>query len=204
MQQPIAETRKPADMPSAPEKPEVLPQTISLKELANDEFSHYSVAIIERILHSSRTANAREDRGRIMNLWKSIASGCAKEMTDIAQLLHEGQIVAVGEKEFILTYPTASMCNQVMKMKFKRDSLRFLLDYLGDNYNYIALPENTWTEKRTEYINQYNIGIRFPKITPINDPNLSVEKENQEYLKSQERMVNRAMEMFGGNIVKIE
>ena len=40
--------------------------------MANDEYSRYSVTVLERILHDSRTEEAREDKVRIMNLWKNL------------------------------------------------------------------------------------------------------------------------------------
>ena len=52
-----------------------------------------------------------------------------------------------------------------MRPKFKRKALPLLYQALGEAYNYMALPENIWFDKRTEYINQYNIGIKFPKLT---------------------------------------
>lgn len=173
-------------------------------EMSNDQYSNYDVVILERILHSSRSEAARNDKKRIANLWRGLSKSTPRDQLHIADLLQEGQLVAVGEKEFVLVYSNAALCNQVMKMAFKRDSLKLLYDFLGDTYNYLALPEYVWNDKRTEYINQYNIGIRFPKLTPINDPNLNVITENQEYLDNQESSVNKALNFFGQDLVKIE
>ena len=89
-------------------------------------------------------------------------------------------------------------------MSFKRESLKLLYDFLGDTYNYFAIPENIWLEKRTEYINQYNIGIRFPKLTPINDNTLNVLEDNKEYLKKEESSTSKAIAFFGEDFVKVE
>ena len=107
--------------------------------------------VVERILHDSRTQEAREDKVRVMELWKTLHNNATHEQLDIADLLQEGQIVAVGNKEFILVYPNASLCNQVMKIKFKREALNLLYKNLGDTYNYIALPEKVWSEKERIY-----------------------------------------------------
>ena len=186
------------------DKPNVEPVSLVKPQPEVDEFSQYSVEIIERILHASRGEFARNDKIRIANLWRSLDKSVNHEATDIAELLQEGQVVAVGEREFIISYPNAALCNQVMKNKFKRESLKLLYDFLGESYNYIALPEELWKEKRMEYINQYNIGIRLPKLTPINDPNLNVENASQDFISHHEKAVNKAMRLFGENIVKIE
>ena len=188
---------------NAEEKSAAPYKNISLRNLANDPFSNYQVEVVERILHDSRTQEAREDKVRVMELWKTLHNNATHEQLDIADLLQEGQIVAVGNKEFILVYPNASLCNQVMKIKFKREALNLLYKNLGDTYNYIALPEKVWSEKRNEYINQYNIGVRFPKLTPIDDPSLDVKKENQDFLERQEKLIDQAIKIFGEDFVKI-
>ena len=91
-----------------------------------------------------------------------------------------------------------------MRLSFKRESLKILYDFLGDTYNYFAIPENIWLEKRTEYINQYNIGTRFPKLTPIDDINLSVVEDNKEFLRKQESSRSKAVSFFGEELVKVE
>ena len=46
----------------------------------------------------------------------------------------------------------------------------------------MALPENVWQEKRSEYHSQYFTGTKNIKLTPINEPALTVLSDNQEYL----------------------
>lgn len=174
-----------------------------LAGIHDEEYNSFSVSVLERILHSSRTPEAREDKVRIVNLWKSLTKRCSSDLLRVAQILQDGQIVAVGENEFVLVYPTTSLCNQVMHPKFKRHSLQLLYDVFGDAYNYMAIPDNVWYEKRTEYINQYNIGIKFPKLTPFDDPGLSIDNINDE-ISHLDRLVNDAVRILGEDIVKIE
>jgi hypothetical protein len=89
-----------------------------------------------------------------------------------------------------------------MRPKFKRKALPLLYQALGEAYNYMALPENIWFDKRTEYINQYNIGIKFPKLTPFDDPRLSADETDT--MSPQERMASEAIRILGEEIVKIE
>lgn len=173
-------------------------------DMANDEFSRYSVTVLERILHDSRSEIARTDKTRLMNLWKNLDRSVPQSQSHIATLLQDGKLVATGKKEFVLVYPNAALCNQVMRLSFKKESLKLLYDFLGDTYNYFAIPENAWLEKRTEYINQYNIGTRYPKLTPILDTNLNVLDENKEYLKKQDSSRSKAISFFGEELVKVE
>jgi hypothetical protein len=120
----------------------------------------------------------------------------------VVDLLSKGKVVAVGNKQFIITYQTSTLCNQVMRTSFKEKSLRLLYNELGDTYNYMALPESIWLDKRREYIGQYNIGFTNPKLTPINDPTLVV--ITSQYRDPKETVINKTIEMFGSDIVKVE
>lgn len=191
----IPEKPKPSPEPEAPKED-------ALKGLDDPEYNSFSVSVLERILHSSRTQEARDDKGRIVNLWKNLTRNCPGELLSTAQILQDGQIVAVGNREFILVYPTVALCNQVMRPKFKRKALPFLYEVLGAVYNYMAIPDNLWLEKRTEYINQYNIGIKYPKLTPFDDPRLSADETDP--MSPQEKMAGEVMKLLGADIVKIE
>lgn len=174
--------------------------------IPNDEdFSSYSEKVIERILNDSRKPEARNDKARITNLWKVISHNVSADDLSIADILRRGQITAVGNKEFILVYDNPTICNQVMSHKFKNKSLKILYDLLGETYNYMALPNEIWLMKRSEYVNQYNIGIKYPTLTPINDPSLKVitEQDDNKFMNNKEKMIATAYEMFG-DIVKIE
>ena len=173
-------------------------------ELVNDEYSNYSVTVLERILHDSRTEEARDDKARIVKLWKNMDRNVPQSQSHIASLLQDGKLVATGKKEFVIVYPNAALCNQVMRLSFKKDALKLLYDFLGDTYNYFAIPEDIWLEKRTEYINQYNIGTRFPKLTPINDSRLNVIEENKNFLKKEDTPKSKAISFFGEELVKVE
>ena len=69
----------------------------------------------------------------------------------------------------------------------------------------MALPENTWQEKRTEYRGQYNMGVRYPKLSPIRNSELkSINLEPEAFGFKQNKAVQRAEELFGKNLVKVE
>ncbi|HHU55848.1 MAG TPA: DNA polymerase III subunit gamma/tau [Acholeplasmataceae bacterium] len=167
-----------------------------------DKYQTYDIKIVENIMHQSFSIDARNGMKRINGLWGQLEKGIDPIDLGIIELLKDGNVVAVGDKEFIITYKTAALCNQVMRQSFKNKSLTLLEKILGDKYNYIALPEKIWLEKRQEYVNQYTIGIKYPKLTPINDPELII--YTQEYTDPKDQMIKKAKAMFGEDIVNVE
>jgi hypothetical protein len=158
---------------------------------------------IEKILHETRQESARADRPRIVSLWDSLLKAITPQQQITAELLHEGVVSAVGDKSLVIVYPNAVLCNQVMKPRFKKNALRLLYDYLGDAYDYIAIPDYIWTEKRTEYKDQYNIGVGYPVLKEINDPNLMFE-DDEEPQGEYEKKIEEVRSMFGDDFVTIE
>ena len=162
--------------------------------------STYDVKIIEKILHEARTEAGRNDRERVTRTWRLLDSNTDPKFSGIADRLKQGRISAVGVREFIITFASSTLCNQVMKTDFKAKAAELFKIYLGDTYDYIALPEKIWLEKREEYINQYNNGIIYPTLTPINDPNLVIIKPDQEYKDPNEKICEDAKDKFGSLI----
>lgn len=67
----------------------------------------------------------------------------------------------------------------------------------------LPLPENTWQEKRKEYYGQYSMGIKYPKLSPINNPELRaiIIKEEKEQKNG---TYDRAVSFFGSKITRKE
>lgn len=177
------------------------PTVIESTEL--DEFERYDVKVVERILNDSRKEEAKNDKARIVGLWKVLVEKTPEERRGIAEVLQEGNIVAVGNREFIIIYSSASMCSQVMKRKFKRESLKLLFDFLGSTYNYLALPENVWLNKRAEYVNQYNIGAKNIKLEPF-DENIIRALMSDNEPTPEEEMLDKAQKLFGEDIIEFK
>ena len=116
----------------------------------------------------------------------------------VAEILTEGQITAVGNHEFVIIYSNSAICNQVMSRRFKRSSLKLLYDLLGGDYNYFAISHEVWIAKRREYSEQYSIGTKYPTLSPINDPSLKV--NNEEEKNESEEMLRKMYDIFGENI----
>ena len=183
--------------------PIILRDAPRLNEEELDEFERFDIKVVERILNGSRTPDARSDRDRILSLWPHLVEKTPEERKSVSEVLQEGVVSAVGNKEFIIVYESPSVCNQVMKRKFKRDSLKVLFDLLGATYNYMALPTSVWEEKRTEYKNQYNIGSTNIRLRPINDAMLDI-LINANEKTPEEEMLTKAKGLFGDKIIEVK
>lgn len=165
----------------------------------------YDIRIVERILHESRQLECREEKGRLAGCWSKLEDKVGYVLAPIAKVLHDGKLVANGKKELLIVYPTATICNHLMEPKNYADAKQVLRITLGRDYDFLALPENTWQEKRTEYIGQHSIGIVYPKLTPINNPELNVVIPNYEQMnQKQKRPLQQAKSFFGNAFVEEE
>ena len=190
-----------------PKKEVVEPQAeiiVGKQEEKVDKFAAYDIKDIEQMLYDSRLPEARNDKQRVQEAWKTLTRGIQPDLIPLAEMLQQAQVSVVGNRELLLTYPNVSLCNQVMRSRFKKEALKVLYSKLGDTYNYIALPFDIWQEKRQEYVKQYQIGIAKPKLTKLDIPGLNIIDEKQEYVTKEEKIINKAIEIFGDDIVKVE
>lgn len=163
-----------------------------------DEYERYDVKVLERILNDARNPEYRDEKGRLDRVWKELLRLVPLDKRGVAEILAEGMITAVGNHEFVLIYSNASMCNQVMNRRFKKVSLKLLYDILGTDYNYFAITQEVWLEKRSEYANQYSVGTKYPTLSPIGDPNLRVVIDDDD--SDSDSMIRKSMSLFGDNL----
>lgn len=163
-----------------------------------DEYEQYDVKVLERILNDSRVEEYASEKERILSLWKNIIDLAPSDKRGTAEILHEGEVKAVGNHEFVIIYSNARICNQVMGRKFKRNSLRLLQELLNDYYNYMAITKEQWVLKRQEYANQYVMGTKYPTLTPFTDPNLKVSITDDDETES---MSKKVIDIFGDNVI---
>jgi len=167
-----------------------------------DEFEKYDVRVVERILNNSQAKKkeSKEMLTRITELWKNINQSASYDKQNISEVLSEGEVVVVGDNEIIITFKNSAICNQVMRRQFRREAINVIRDCLGSKYIYLALPKKIWLDKRTEYINQYFMGTKEPKLKPIYDPTLNVGVERK-IVKPEEELVDNVKKLFG-NLVE--
>jgi len=177
-----------------------------ISEISSSEPKNpYDISHVENILHDSRSEEAKTDRAKIMSEWRTLDKGISISLTKIAQLLMSATVSAIGKNAIIITYPSVSMCNHVMSKKFKEDAYLVFKSKIGKKLEYIALPNEIWLEKRNEYVGQYNMGVKFPKLKPLDNPDLKVVEESESpFLNEKNKAVEKAKSLFGDGLVKIE
>ena len=185
------------------EKPQVVEEIILPKEPEiTDKFAKYDIKDLEKLLFDAQDKSAKNDKARILELWKTLNRGVDPINLSVANLLIEGKVVAVGNKELVITFDSITKCNETMRASFKSKAIKFLYYKLGSTYNYLALPVNVWNEKRAEYVDQYQAGNKRAKLTPfaiagLNLNNLDEKDKNNDKIEQTRRM-------FGEDIVKIK
>lgn len=194
--QPVVVENKPLAQESIENKPD--------EESKKDKFAKYDIKDIEKLLHDSRAMESKNDKVRIEQVWRNMTRGARPEHLSIIETLQEGKVAVVGNKEFIIVFPNVSICNIVMRRKFKDVAIRILYNLLGDTYDYVALPIDVWTRKSREYKEQYQIGIRFPTLKPLNVPGLEIASDVEEYQSKTDRTIDKTIELFGKDNVEIE
>lgn len=174
-------------------------------ETTDESAKVYDVKIVERILHQARDQKCREEKINILSNWSKLEDRVGHLLSPTAKLLSEGTLTANGYNELLIVYPHASMCNHLMEPKGHTNALQVLKITFGKDYDFIALPENTWQEKRLEYAGQYNMGIKYPRLTPIKNPELKVVVINTSTLSSKKNQsIHQAESFFGEDIVEKE
>ncbi len=164
----------------------------------------YDVRILERILHESRDIECREEKARLLTLWPKLEDKVGYVLASAAKILNDGKLAANGKNELLIIYPKASICNQLMEPKNYNDAKQVLRITFGKDYDFMALPENVWQEKRSEYHGQYGVGIRYPKLTPINNPELKVVVVNYDKVNNEKKPLQQVRDFFGVGKVEEE
>lgn len=160
--------------------------------------SVFDVHIVENILHQARSQECREEKIKLVANWPKIEDKVGGLLAPIARLLASGLLVANGNTHLLIVYSNAQLCNHIMEPKNYQDAKEILKVTFNKDYDFIALPDDTWKEKRLEYHNQYRVGNKFPVLTPINNPLLHVVKVNKEpALTERQKVLKKANDFFG-------
>ena len=165
----------------------------------------YDVKRIETILHESRDQKAREEKVKIVNNWRRMGDKLSLHLTPVARYLMDGVLAANGLKEMIIVYPNAQICNYLMEEKVHLDAKQVLKNAFGKEYDFIALPESVWQDKRKEYHSQYYMGVKYPKLSPINHPELKIMKTDKSLTTPKVNSIDQKAEaLFGKALIRKE
>ena len=172
-------------------------------EEKDDTQKAYNIKTIENILHQSRDKRNLDDSTKINSVWPRLVNLVPQALENIALTLSEGKVMVNGANYLLIIYPKAATCNFLMIDKNHSLARQVLRNTLQRDYDFIALPVNTWEEIRDEYKNQYHMGIKFPQLSPINNPELKVINiSNHATFSNKAKNYEKAVELFGANIIK--
>lgn len=190
--------------PKLAEKPIVSETKPRMVEQIDDTQKVFDIKIVERILHESRTKEARVEKIKLVNEWSKISNSIGNNtaLSATASLLRDGTLTANGQSEILIVYSDASVCNHLMSTRVHKEAKEVLKMAFGREYDFMALPENTWQEKRKEYYSQYAIGISKPVLSEIRNPNLRAIVTKEEPKK--EGTFDRVSSFFGTNNIRKE
>lgn len=187
---------------------EIVPETPvkvnEVKPTEVDETSKYfNHLTLERVMHQARDRHCIDERNRTIEMWKTMPNRVNASLLSIAKLLSDGKMVVHAGNFVVIIYSTATMCNKLMTPNTYALAKQVFKESFGKEYDFLALPENTWQEKNNEYRDQYQTGIKYPKLTPFRNPELRVITQMPEnFTNPKSSSEQKAVELFGSDIVK--
>ena len=198
IEEPVVESVQEAKPEPIKEKVVEVPQPIVSSMIEEDITSKvYDIKIIENILHESRLPECRNVKNQIMQAWSLLEDKVGGQLMYVAKILSNGLPVANGKTHLLIVYPSAQICNHIMDPKHHENAKEVLKATLGKAFDFIALPDDTWKEKRLEYHNQFRIGDTYPKLSPINNSKLRVVVKKEQAKSEREIAIAKANDFFG-------
>ena len=142
---------------------------------------------------------SKRKKTNIQNQWDEINRQAEPNVFTLAQDFSKGDLKAVWQNEFIITYPTVVMVNKLMRADVRKKLKRLLKKVYSIDLDFIALPEELWESKRKEFFEQFNIGMS-PKLTDFAFQGLHLEEETRE----EPEVIKDAIAEFGESLVQLK
>jgi DNA polymerase III subunit gamma/tau len=143
--------------------------------------------------------SSKRKKTNIINQWDEINRQAEPNVFTLAQDFSKGDIKAVWQNEFIITYPTVVTVNKLMRADVRKKLKRLLKKVYSIDLEFIALPEELWETKRKEFFEQFNIGMS-PKLTDFAFQGLHLEEETRE----EPEVIKDAIAEFGESLVRLK
>lgn len=157
----------------------------------------YNIKVIENILHEARLPECKNVKNQLMSAWSNLEDKVGAQLMYVAKILSNGLLVANGKTHLIIVYPNAQLCNHIMTPKHYENAKEVLKVGLGKAYDFVALPDDTWKEKRLEYHDKFRVGDVYPVLSPINNPKLRVVVRKESPKSEREIAIEKANDFFG-------
>jgi len=164
------------------------------------DYKTYDIRYVEDVLNNAD----REIKIQMNQRWYDIERFASNEQMNFAKMITDGRLVATDGQMIIIEYPSASLCNRMMKPATKKLATTLLSDYYKRTIDYLALPKDVWEEKSQEFIRKWKNKETNIKLSPINYPGLKeLPRITEEVEDMQPDSVKDALDMFG-DIVKVK
>ena len=157
----------------------------------------FDIKIIETTLHEARLPECKAIKKQLINAWTMLETKVGAQLMYAAKILSNGLLVANGKTHLLIVYPTAQLCNHIMMPKHYENAKEVLKAALGKAYDFVALPDDTWKEKRLEYHDKFRVGDVYPELTPINNPKLRAVIRKDSPKTERELTLEKANDFFG-------
>ena len=154
-------------------------------------------SILQRAMKDKESSKRKKTN--LQNQWAEINRQAEPNVFTLAQDFCKGDVKAVFAEEFIITYPSVTMVNKLMRSDVRKKIKRLLKKVYGSDQDYIALPDDLWEIKRKEFFEQFNVGIN-PKLKPIVFEGLTLEEEQRE----EPDVIKDAIAEFGESMVTVK
>ena len=143
------------------EKPEEVAKTVEEVKVKTVQ-DVYNVDLIAQALGDSFDRSLRDTKQTMVHEWQRFSAITDEKYVSIARMIATGQLNAVGYKHLIISFSGAGICNRLMSDSIHPQACEVNNAVFGTNYDFIALPENTWQDIREQYKMQYSAGFIKP------------------------------------------
>ena len=163
----------------------------------------YPIEFVEEVLNNGN----REDKNLLLERWDQIARNNPSGMfNQFAIVLESATLVASSVDKIIITFPSAGPCNRLMKPSNKKIVEDVLHNAFRREIEFMALPENIFSEIADEFANLWRQGKRKIKLSPIVCDDLadvSTEEKVVQTVEPEKKVVSDAIGLFG-DLVKVK
>jgi len=170
------------------------------KKLCDDLDNTYSIAFVEKVLNNAN----KDDKNKLINQWNRLRrSATTNEEKHIAEIMEVEKIVASSVDSIIISFPSVTICNQLMTPSSKVIAKDLLKNLYSREMDFIALPEDVFEDITKEFIELWKKGNKYIKLSKITCEGLKDVSEvmapTEEEL--QPKVVTDAINLFGDLVV---
>ena len=151
-----------------------------------------TVEQIENILNNGNV----NKKNNLLKHWDSLLNISNQSLQTIAEILHQGKLVAASNDELLLVYPDKTTCILMLQEENKLAALKVFNSKQKLVSNYICIDRLSWDILFEEFKKQWAKGIKKPTLPKLD---LEIYESNEEPWQSD--TLKLALDFFG-DIVK--